>query len=169
MKDMFYNYDHKIENLGINPILDCPNKKMNISTNKVEYMYNVLNKPIGIKANRNTTFTLYFNISGKIEGEFLEEAFKRNKVVFEILGAKDKVQVIDSENNKIVTKVVYTKEVQNTFKNGAFEVEISAKDDFLPFGLYTMSLTLYYSDPDTNNSEIIYPLFSNSEYYLNII
>jgi hypothetical protein len=79
-KNMFYNYDNYAESKDI----CCLNAKKCIKRTSAEYLYNIKGDFIGITAENNSDFIIYFNFYSENDSE-LSDLLYNNQLSLEIL------------------------------------------------------------------------------------
>jgi len=147
MKDMFYNYDHKVI-LGTDPEVgthftgfkpqDTPE-----SYTCTKIIKNIKGEPIGIEAKENSVFKLYFSL----------DTFVDSGAIYDILNnAILEFKVFDRQHNEIDEEGSYISSINPSYEDNCVVVElISDQNGPLKYGLYTMQLDAIFTVDEIEN------------------
>lgn len=131
MRDMFYNYEHDINKKDF-PMIHFDNRhKISENYHGLDYVWNAAGDILGVKADRNSTFDVYFYLDGEVEGGTLEELIDAAEFYLEIFNAK----------GKVIESLEAEKSANNTLK-----ITVEANDSKLPNGIYKLRLNMTYEN-----------------------
>ncbi len=177
MKDMFYNYDHKVI-LPTDPYvgthyIDLNKPEKPESCNCAKILRNVKGKPIGIEAKDNSVFKLYFSLDTLFDDGSLYPVLSDAIFNFKVFDRQHKVllsKTVDLDPVSDAASEAETDEPASEYANIGiiFDdkivcVELNATGDSpLKYGLYTMQLDTTLAGGKT------YTLFSERDGKLSI-
>lgn len=147
MKDMFYNYEHNIDKKVTPPPLcvQLPPQRAEALAG-AEDLFNVKGDQYGVRASRNTEFSLYFSMEGTVEGSTIDEFIRTYYFYCDIL---------DHKGNLLQT-IPATRYAVNTV-----QVNVHTTDETLPYGVYKLVLYTYIDGTK-------YVLFSDTDGILSV-
>lgn len=163
MKDMFYEYDNRIDHKEY-PRVSCDKncyKDQIESQTNAEFTYAISGEVSGIKLRRDTNSFLFFNLSGHVEHCCLEQFLNSGNLIFQIVGIRQ--------------QVIFEKDVSNERCQHSVKVSFNPSDlTDIPSGIYTMRLfldipLLLTSDNPEQASFERYALFDSDQYTLNLL
>lgn len=94
MTDMFHNYDcHIDEKERIEPLLPIDKKRELISDNTISLIIDALGNEIGVQVKKDCGFTLYFEMTGCVEGSSIKELVENSTVNFQVIDYWHQVQI----------------------------------------------------------------------------
>lgn len=140
MRDMFYNYEHRIDHKVSPKLATYDQPKMLDACGNAERLKNAKGDMIGVKGKVNSNFFLYFDFDGEVRsdsGEFemtLREALESSELYFDVLDQKRDVvasfkPTLDADYDEIRVQV------------------LASEEGPLKYGVYRMHL---YFDPGEN-------------------
>lgn len=170
MKDMFYNYDHKVI-LPTDPYVgthyaEIDQLKKPESHNCAKVLRNVKGQPIGIEAKENSVFKLYFSLDTLFDDGSLYPVLSDAKFNFKIFNRQHHVLLSKTEDLDPMPSAASEAEIDDIsseyanisimFDDKTVCVELDTTGDSpIKYGLYTMQLntTLGYGKTYTLFSE----------------
>lgn len=150
MKDMFYNYDHHIdEKYHIKQPIDKEPDKL-VGYSGLEVVRDWKDNEIGIRVHQGAPITLFFDFCGDIDGDTNIESFLNSNVIT--------LQIVDRYHTTIL-ETTYNNQV----KDNSLEAEIIDVDKKLRRDIYYIKLYI------TQQTGEMYTLFSEDDATLFII
>ena len=129
-KDMFYNYDHHI-NDKINPYNIPSNKSAVLEGYTGQWLvYDYKGNEIGLRAYKGTPIHLHFNFSGTVDECCNIGGFLNNNTI--------KLEIVDCFHNVLIEKSSLGEVVNNSLEFEIVDVENKLKKDTYYMNLYIL-------------------------------
>lgn len=146
MRDMFYNYEHKIDEKEYPPMKHHDHPRDSIGVHGADLLRNIKGDVIGVKAKQNSDFSLFFYLDGTVEDGSLAQLVDEASFYLLVYGKDDEA----------IAEFAATK-----YSTDQLEVDMGADDSVMPYGLYRMKLIMIYNN-------VTYTLFSERDAVLSI-
>ena len=156
MKDMFYNYEHRI---NVKEYSEGPffgHRRTLEYTNGAHPLHNAKGEELGIKAKMNSKFKLYFDLEGLDPNIDLRAILESSTLHFDVL---------DFKREKVAEFVPVLDDVEDLITVNLIAAEDPEKENVLRYGVYRMHL--YIEQPIPGGTET-FTIFSDRDGILSI-
>lgn len=138
MRNMFYKYDNNIKDPQFLTFPETNFTEILQDCNCAEYLYNIKNELIGIKAKLGSNFKLYFNFSSD-QFEEMTEMLSKYQILLDILDFKyDNIKTLVATYNSEISEAEISIDCSELeLKSGVYKLKLYYIDEFgLKYNLY---------------------------------
>lgn len=138
MRNMFYKYDNDIKDHQFLAFPETDSIERLQDCNCAEYLYNIKDELIGIKAKLGSSFKLYFNFSSD-QFEEMTETLSKYQILLDILDFKyDNIKTLVATYDAEISEAEISIDCSELeLKSGVYKLKLYYIDEFgLKYNLY---------------------------------